>query len=69
MLLRHETVEYGRMIDDMSQEVGSRRTVRRVLVGEKGTGKSMMLLQAMAMAFLKDWVVISIPDGTSSHST
>lgn len=63
-LMRRETVDLGRMMAGMSEEEGHRMTVRRVLVGEKGSGKSMMLLQAMTMAFLKGWTVINLPEGT-----
>lgn len=62
MLVRRETVEYGRMIEDLSGESAG-KVVRRVLVGERGSGKSIMVLQAMAMALLKGWIVINIPDG------
>lgn len=40
-----------------------RDVTRRVLVGGKGSGKSVYLLQAMAMAFLNKWTVIHIPEG------
>ena len=63
MLIRPETIEYGKLIEQMSEGDAIRKTVRRVLVGEKGNGKSIMLLQTMAMAFLKDWIVINLPDG------
>lgn len=63
MLIRPETVEYGKLIEEMSKENAIKKTIRRVLVGEKGNGKSLMLLQTMAMAFLKDWIVINLPDG------
>ncbi len=62
MLIRRETVELGKLVADIGGE-GGKRTVRRVYTGERGNGKSMMLLQAMAMAFVKGWVVISIPEG------
>lgn len=63
-LIRKETVQYGKLFEEMSKD-GEKQSLRRVLVGEKGSGKTVMLLQAMAMAFLKDWVVINIPDGTN----
>lgn len=67
-LMRRETVDMGKLIADMSgEEGGSRRTVKMVLVGEKGSGKSMMLLQAMTMAFLKGWTVINLPEGIVHH--
>lgn len=63
MLIRPETIEYGKLIEQMNEKDGTRKTIRRVLVGERGNGKSVMLLQTMAMAFLKDWIVINLPDG------
>ncbi len=64
-LMRRESVELGRTVWDISagQVQGRPRTVRRIIAGERGTGKSLMLLQAMSMAFLKDWVVINVPEG------
>lgn len=62
-LIRKETVQYGKLFDEMSKD-GEKRSLRRVLIGERGSGKTVMLLQAMTMAFLKDWVVINLPDGT-----
>lgn len=64
MLIRKETLEYGKLLDSLNSSPTD-QTIRRILVGEKGSGKSMLLLQAMSMAFLKDWIVISIPDGKS----
>lgn len=60
MLVRDETVELGRMMEEAERE---RRTVRRVLVGDKGSGKSLLALQAMTLGFLKGWTVINIPEG------
>jgi len=66
MLMRRESVEMGKTIEDLSTEnLGT--TVRRVLIGEKGNGKSMLLLQAMAMAFVKGWTIVSIPEGSHIH--
>ena len=64
-LMRRESVELGRTILDVSvgQAEERPRTVRRIIAGERGTGKSLMLLQAMSMAFLNDWVVINVPEG------
>lgn len=60
MLVREETIQYGEMMQNLAAR---QESVRRVLVGERASGKSVMLLQAMTMAMLKGWVVISIPDG------
>ena len=61
-LLRPETVTYGQIFKALNEEDGI-GTERRVIVGERGCGKSTLLLQIMGMAFIKKWVVISIPDG------
>lgn len=59
-LVRKETVEMARYIEEVSD---GRSTVRRVIHGEKGSGKSVLTLQAMAMSFLKGWIVFHIPEG------
>ena len=70
MLVRKETIAYGKLIEEMSllknertSSEGSNKVMRRVLVGERGSGKSLMLLQAMTAAFMKKWTVINIPEG------
>ncbi len=62
MLVRRETLDLGREMEQIGPE-GSKRTIRRVLVGERGSGKTVILLQAMSMAFLQGWVVLNIPEG------
>ena len=59
-LVRKETVELGRLIESAEQE---KRTRKLVICGEKGAGKSLLLLQGMAAAFLRGWVVVNFPDG------
>jgi small subunit ribosomal protein S29 len=78
VLLRKEAAELGKLVgliseksswtSERSEEVDEHgieasNTVRSVICGEKGAGKSVLLLEAMAMAFLNKWVVISIPEG------
>ena len=63
-LMRRETLGLGKMISDMSSDDVTRKTVRRILVGERGSGKSMILLQGLTMAMLKGWTVINLPEGT-----
>lgn len=61
MLVRNETVEYAKLLEELQSQG---KSSRRVLVGERGSGKSLMALQAMTMAFLRGWTVINIPEGT-----
>lgn len=67
MLIREETVQHGQLIESMSN-TDDTRTLRRIYVGERGSGKSIMLLQAMTHAFLKDWVVLHFPEGICLHT-
>lgn len=62
-LVRKETLELARHIVN---PVGN--TMRRLVMGEKLAGKSVLVLQAHAMALLKGWVVIHVPNGTYSCS-
>ncbi|KIV99160.1 uncharacterized protein PV09_09115 [Verruconis gallopava] len=57
--------------ENASRKIAIKKSSRKVIVGEKGSGKSVLLLQAMSMAFLRGWVVINLPDGrelASSHT-
>lgn len=60
LLLREESVK---LTKDMVAAAKGKESMRLVLDGPKQTGKSMMLLQSMANAFVKGWVVINIPEG------
>ncbi|RAL15615.1 mitochondrial 37S ribosomal protein mS29 [Aspergillus homomorphus CBS 101889] len=62
-VMRRESLELGRLIDSISNNPEDKgKVVKRVLTGAKGTGKTVHLLQAMAMAFTKEWVVITVPE-------
>ncbi|KAF2405062.1 hypothetical protein EJ06DRAFT_501996 [Trichodelitschia bisporula] len=74
-LMRNEVVELAREMEGVEQARGADeravgsgvrdlggQTLRKLVYGERGTGKSVLLLQAMATAFLRGWVVISIPE-------
>jgi small subunit ribosomal protein S29 len=64
-LTRRESVELGRTVLDIKGGHAEQtpKTVRRIIAGERSTGKSLMLLQAMSMAFLNGWVVINVAEG------
>lgn len=70
-VVRRETLELGRLIDGISAEEGENKgkVVRKIITGVKGSGKSVHMLQAMSMAFTKEWVVITVPEGeTVTHA-
>lgn len=65
-VMRQDTLEMGRMVEKISgasdaSEKG--KVVKKIVTGLKGSGKTVHLLQGMAMGFLKKWVVIAVPDG------
>ncbi|KAL5336069.1 mitochondrial ribosomal death-associated protein 3-domain-containing protein [Aspergillus crustosus] len=60
---RRETVELGRAFDNISGEGAQKGAViKRIVTGPRKSGKSVHLLQAMAMAFTKKWVVFAVPE-------
>ncbi|KAL4920337.1 mitochondrial ribosomal death-associated protein 3-domain-containing protein [Aspergillus aurantiobrunneus] len=62
-VLRRETLEMGRSFDSISGEGdGKGAVVKKIITGPRKTGKTVHLLQAMAMAFTKKWVVITVPE-------
>ncbi|KAF2809903.1 uncharacterized protein BDZ99DRAFT_299523 [Mytilinidion resinicola] len=68
MLMRRETTQVSALMRDVETR---KKTVRRILAGDRASGKSTLLLQGLAMAFMKKWVVISIPDAkdiVSAHT-
>ncbi|KAE8152575.1 mitochondrial ribosomal death-associated protein 3-domain-containing protein [Aspergillus avenaceus] len=62
-VVRRETLELGRLIDGISgdgQDKG--KAVKKIVTGVRGSGKTVHLLQAMSMAFTKQWVVVTVPE-------
>lgn len=57
-LVRPETIELAKHIKNTNGN-----TLRKLVIGERGSGKSVLALQAQTMAFLNGWVVIHIPEG------
>lgn len=64
-LVRKETVEMARALEGAEGNEGAeKKAVRKILFGEKGSGKSVLLLQAQAMALQRGWIVVHLPNGT-----
>jgi small subunit ribosomal protein S29 len=60
LLIREESVAVTENMKYAEQQKGG---FRLVIDGERGTGKSLMLLHAMATAFVRGWIVLNIPEG------
>lgn len=63
VVLRRETLVMGKLFESIAQGEDKGKLVKKIITGPKGSGKSVHLLQAMATAFLKKWVVIAVPEG------
>ncbi|KAK5624710.1 hypothetical protein RRF57_000426 [Xylaria bambusicola] len=61
MLVRKETVD---LTKQMMDAIEKKETLRLVVTGNRGSGKSIVGLQALATGLLNEWVVINIPEGT-----
>lgn len=64
-VVRKDTVEIAKALEDAEggKEGKAKKAIKRVLFGEKGSGKSVLQLQAMALALNRGWVVVHIPNG------
>jgi small subunit ribosomal protein S29 len=58
-LVRKETAEVAKLMQDIES---NKTSIRCVLYGERGSGKSVLGLQAKAMALIKGWIVVHIPE-------
>lgn len=67
VVMRRETLEMCRLFDGVSEgKVENAKVVKKIVTGKRASGKSVHLLQATAMALLKKWVVISVPERKSA---
>ena len=68
-LVREETIGLGQDFEDVNNSLqgdAQARTIREIITGDRLSGKSLLMLQAMSMAFMNKWIVISIPEGMAS---
>ena len=59
-LIREETIKVAR---DMQDAGDQNKVVKHLVMGERASGKSILVLQAMSMAYMKEWIVLNIPEG------
>jgi small subunit ribosomal protein S29 len=63
VLMRKEAIQLARLFSEVEASSGEKkRTIRRILSGERMSGKSTLLLQSLAMGFLRGWFVINLPE-------
>lgn len=70
VLMRKEAIQLARLFKEVEDSASGqqKKTVQRILCGERMSGKSTLLLQALAMGFLRDWFVINFPEGMQCNS-
>lgn len=69
-LMRSDTLKLAQELKAVDTSAES-TMVRKIIYGEKGSGKSVLLLQLMAMALQRGWFVVAIPnaeDWTIGHT-
>lgn len=66
LLIREESVF---VTENMKAAEEQKAGLRLVIDGQRGTGKSLMLLHAMATAFVRGWIVLNIPEGALPPSS
>jgi small subunit ribosomal protein S29 len=66
LLIRGESVVVSNKMKNTEE---SKETLTLVFDGKRVSGKSLMLLHAMTTAFVRGWIVLNIPDGTSCLSS
>ena len=68
VLMKKEAVQLAGLFSEVERSASGpeKQTIRRILSGERMSGKSTLLLQGLTMGFLREWFVINLPDGTNS---
>ena len=61
-LIRNETIAIGKDVGQINSGQ-ERETIKYLVAGEKASGKSILVLQTMCMAYMNDWIVLNVPDG------
>jgi len=69
VLMRKEAIQLARLFQEVEDSAAGqqKKTIRRILCGERASGKTTLLLQGLTMGFLRDWFVINLPEGTEAE--
>ncbi|KAH7072945.1 mitochondrial ribosomal death-associated protein 3-domain-containing protein [Paraphoma chrysanthemicola] len=64
VLMRKEAIQVAKLLKEVedSRAGQHKKTIRRILSGERMSGKSTLLLQGLSMGFLREWFVINLPE-------
>ncbi len=70
VLIRKESTKLAKIFEEVEESISSgqgKKTTRRVISGERSSGKSALLLHGMTIAFLRGWFVVNLPEGKKIH--
>lgn len=69
VLMRKEAIQLAKLFNQVEESAAGEqtRTIRRILSGDRMSGKSTLLLQGLSMGFLREWFVINLPEGKTSY--
>lgn len=63
VLMRKEAVQLAQLFKEVEDsDAGKKKTLRRILSGDRMSGKTTLLLQGLAMGHLREWFVINLPE-------
>ena len=62
ILIRDQTVKLARAMQDVEDAQDAKKVVKHLVIGERASGKSILMLQAMSMAYMKHWIVLNVPE-------
>jgi small subunit ribosomal protein S29 len=65
VLMRKEAIQLAKLFKEVedSAQGQQKKTIRRILSGDRMSGKTTLLLQGLAMGLLREWFVINLPEG------
>lgn len=65
VLMRREAIQLAKLFKEVedSADGKAKKTIRRIISGERMSGKSTLILQGLTTGFLREWFVINLPEG------
>jgi small subunit ribosomal protein S29 len=68
VLMRKEAIQLAKMFKEVDESLQGqqKKTIRRILSGDRMSGKTTLLLQGLAMGLVRQWFVINLPEGIQS---
>ncbi len=67
-LIREETLLMAREMEEV-KNAEKPKIVKHLVTGERASGKSVLMLHAMSMAYMNGWLVLNVPEGNVFRST